>query len=204
MTTKPTAQLAVLAYEYLLISLTGFGGNLQTRFEHIAVSKHRWLSSEEFAEVLVLASISPGGNSTNVGLEIARRRHGFAGQLLANACLFLPGAIFVIAAGAAYLHLRQITEVQSFFRGLECASVALTWSTASRLFRKSWGWLEWATAVATVALLLGKILPIAAIILLASLVVLMRPQPNDHPQSTAPTPTPASQHEQGATYASQQ
>ena len=39
LSTQPTAQLAVLAYEYLLISLTGFGGNLQTRFEHIAVSK---------------------------------------------------------------------------------------------------------------------------------------------------------------------
>ena len=143
-----------MALDYLWIGATGFGGGLQTRFEHLAVTKRGWLTQEEFSEVMVLASIAPGGNSSNVGLEIARRRHGVLGTCLAYLCLMLPGSCFAISLGALYLQYHSTPQLQAVMHGIECASVALTLSTASRLLQKSWNTFDWLLApLALLALL---------------------------------------------------
>jgi chromate transporter len=146
---------------------------LQTRFEHLAVTKRNWLTQEEFADVLVLASLAPGGNSSNVGLEIARRRHGVLGTVIAYLCLMLPGSCFAICLGALYWQYHSSPQLKAVMHGLECASVALTLSTASRLFQKTWKPFDWLLSLAALIALLAK-WPIILVLLICTAMISIR------------------------------
>lgn len=165
--------LALIISEYFLIGITGFGGGLQGRFYHLAVSKHGWLSDEEFAEVNATASLAPGGNASNVGIEIARRLRGLPGMVAAYICLLLPGSLVMIAAGATYEAYRQEPALQGALQGLQCAATALILFSATKLNLPQWSPLDYPLALAACLAIfflkapLWLVLPLGALLSLA-------------------------------------
>lgn len=135
---RPKVSLGLILKEYFLIGITGFGGGLQGRFFHLAVSKYGWLNEEEFAEVNASASLAPGGNASNVGLEIARRLRGVPGMVTAYLCLILPGSLVMIALGATYEIYRNQPVVQGALQGLQCAATSLILYSATKLNLARW------------------------------------------------------------------
>ncbi|MFN8609592.1 MAG: chromate transporter [Vulcanimicrobiota bacterium] len=165
--------LAVIVWEYLLIGITGFGGGLQGRFYHLAVSKRGWLSDEEFAEVNATASLAPGGNASNVGIEIARRLCGAPGMWAAYVCLILPGSLVMIAAGATWEVYRNEPALQGALQGLQCAATALILYSASKLNLARWTLIDYCLALAACLAIfflkvpLWAVLPVGAMLGLA-------------------------------------
>ena len=140
--------LGLIMREYFLLGITGFGGGLQGRFYHMAVTKHEWLNEEEFADVNASASLAPGGNASNVGIEIARRLRGVKGMILAYLCLIVPGSVVMLLAGHAYEAYSANVHVSGALRGLESAAAALILYSATKLGLKAWHWEDYVIAVA--------------------------------------------------------
>lgn len=138
--------LPLILKEYFLIGITGFGGGLQGRFYHLAVTKYGWLCEEEFADVNASASLAPGGNASNVGLEIARRLRGLPAMFAAYFCLVVPGSLVMIAAGATYETYRNQAAVQGALQGLQCAATALILYSATKLNLSQWTFGEYLLA----------------------------------------------------------
>ncbi len=165
--------LRLILKEYFLIGITGFGGGLQGRFYHLAVSKYGWLCEEEFAEVNASASLAPGGNASNVGLEIARRLRGLPGMFAAYFCLVVPGSLVMVAAGATYEIYRNEAAVQGALQGLQCAATALILYSATKLNLSQWTFGEYLlAALACLAMVslkapLWLVLPLGALLNLA-------------------------------------
>lgn len=146
--------LARLAWEYFQIGITGFGGGLQGRFYHLAVKKYDWLNEEEFAEVNATASLAPGGNASNVGLEIARRLRQGPGMAVAFTSLIVPGAVLMILAGELYHRYKHEPALQGAIEGLEAAATALILYSATKLGLSSWRPFDYLLAVATALLMI--------------------------------------------------
>jgi chromate transporter len=138
----------LLVWEYFLIGITGFGGGLQGRFYHLAVSKHEWISDEEFADVNASASLAPGGNASNVGLEIGRRLRGLPGMILAQVCLVLPGTVIMLLAGELYVAYQGNVVLQGALQGLQSAAIALILYSATKLGISRWRWPDFVVAAA--------------------------------------------------------
>ena len=72
----------------------GFGGpivHLALLEEH-AVRVRRWLTADEFLELLGLTNLIPGPNSTEMAMAIGYKRAGLPGLLVAGVCFILPAA----------------------------------------------------------------------------------------------------------------
>ncbi len=145
---RRNVSLWLIVKEYFLIGITGFGGGLQGRFYHLAVSKYEWLCEEEFADVNASASLAPGGNASNVGTEIARRLRGIPGMFIAYFCLVIPGSVVMIGVGATYEKYQNLAAVQGALQGLQCAATALILYSATKLNLSQWTLGEYVLAVA--------------------------------------------------------
>lgn len=166
--------LGLILKEYFLIGITGFGGGLQGRFYHLAVTKHAWLCEEEFAEVIASASLAPGGNASNVGTEIARRLRGLPGMFAAYFCLVIPGSLVMIAAGATYERYRDLAAVQGALQGLQCAATSLILYSATRLNLARWTAGEYLLALAACLTMSVLKAPLWLVLPLGGLLNLMR------------------------------
>lgn len=81
---------------YALLGMTGFGGNYQARLHREAL-RRSWQNEDDLAKLLTLATLVPGGNTTNFAVQIGFRTAGIAGLLCAVLGTFLPGPTGVIA-----------------------------------------------------------------------------------------------------------
>ncbi len=129
--------LAVFFREMLLLGVTGFGGNLQARLDYITVTKHRWLTREEFNSSLVTANLTPGGNSSNLAAEIGRRLHGGIGLIVAYTAVILPGGLLAFVLNSLYFLYHNNAVLLGMERGVESSASALMLFTTYKLFRSS-------------------------------------------------------------------
>src|SRR4051812_45526282 len=73
---------------FLECALSGFGGVLAWA-HRVLVERRKWLSDQEFAELLGLAQILPGGTIINVAVFLGLRFHGLRGVFVALGGLIL-------------------------------------------------------------------------------------------------------------------
>jgi chromate transport protein ChrA len=115
-----------IARLFLKLGTIGFGGPAA----HIAlmddevVRKRRWLSREEFLDLLGATNLIPGPNSTEMAIHIGYRKAGFPGLLVAGACFILPATLIVTAIAWAYVRFGSLPEVTLVFRSVKPVMVA--------------------------------------------------------------------------------
>jgi chromate transporter len=94
------SRLPPLLGHFALLSLLAFGGAnaVVPEMHRIAVERHGWMSSAEFADLFALAQAAPGPNMMIVTL-IGLRAAGVGGALAATAAMCLPSCVltFVVA-----------------------------------------------------------------------------------------------------------
>src|SRR5205809_1025360 len=90
--------LAELAWLFLKLGTIAFGGPAAhiAMMENEVVRRRRWMSPEEFLDLLGAANLIPGPNSTEMAIFIGQRRAGFPGLVVAGACFILPAMLIVI------------------------------------------------------------------------------------------------------------
>jgi len=82
---------------FLKIGITGFGGPAA----HIAlmreefVRRREWMDDAEFLEMVGIANLIPGPNSTELAMHIGSRRASARGLIIAGLCFILPAVMIV-------------------------------------------------------------------------------------------------------------
>ena len=128
------ASLRALFYEFLKISLLGFGGGIALA-RRAVVERRRWLSDTDFVDALTLCQFMPGPNVVGIAVCVGTKTRGLAGALTAFAGFAaVPGAIgFTLAL--LYLGQTQIPLVQNILSGISAAAAGLMIGTGLRLLR---------------------------------------------------------------------
>src|SRR5499426_763019 len=103
--TQARTPLTELALLFLKLGFIGYGGPAAhiAMMEDEVVRRRKWLSREEFLDLLGATNLIPGPNSTEMAIHIGHRRAGWSGLVVAGSCFILPAALIVGFFGWAYV-----------------------------------------------------------------------------------------------------
>ena len=139
------------------LALQGFGGVLPVAQREL-VERLRWLTREQFLELLSLSQVLPGPNIINLGLILGDRAFGWRGGLAALAGLLLAPTAIVLLLAVAASHWSQVPQVAGALRGMGIVAAGLVLSTAVKLAPGlGRGVLGWPLAVVFIALTVAAV-----------------------------------------------
>jgi chromate transporter len=132
MTERPRPSLSALFLTYLRIGLIGFGG-VNAWARRVLVEEKRWVSEQDYAEVLGIGQVLPGANALNVAIQLGERWHGAAGALAASVGLF--GGPLLLLVGLAALHdaYGEVRLVQAVLAGVAATAAGMVIGTALKM-----------------------------------------------------------------------
>lgn len=137
------------------LALRGFGGVLPFA-QHALVEERRWISQEDFADMLALAQVLPGPNICNLALMIGDRFFGLAGAFTALAGMLAAPMVLVLGLAVLYNGVGSDPLVARMLAGMSAVSAGLILAMAFKLLRtqRGRGPLAW-LAVAAVFVAVG-------------------------------------------------
>jgi len=111
---------------FLVLGLTSFGGPAAHLgyFRNEFVARRRWLSEQDYADLVALCQFLPGPASSQVGIAIGLQRGGGWGAAAAWTAFTLPSAIILVAF-ALSASLLDGPVSQGIIHGLKVAAVAV-------------------------------------------------------------------------------
>ncbi|HEX8813059.1 MAG TPA: chromate transporter, partial [Terracidiphilus sp.] len=126
----PPAQrtsLLELARLFLKLGVTAFGGPPAhiAMMEDEVVSRHGWLTREQFVDFLGAANVIPGPTSTEMAIHVGRVRGGWPGLLVAGGSFILPSAVLVTGLAWAYVRFGSLPQVAGVLYGVKPIVIAL-------------------------------------------------------------------------------
>lgn len=121
-------------FGFLGIGIIGFGGVLPLS-RRLLVEDKRWLSPQEFTDLLGLCQFLPGGNVINLSVAVGMKFHGWRGALASILGLTAVPTAFVILLGVIYDQYRYDPHVQHLFAGLAAAAAGLLIAMAVKLLK---------------------------------------------------------------------
>jgi len=173
--------LAELAWLFLKLGATAFGGPAAhvAMMEDEVVGRRRWLTREQFLDLLGATNLIPGPNSTELAIHVGHARAGWPGLVVAGACFILPAALIVTACAWVYGRLGQLPEVAGILYGVKPVVIAVVLQALWRLGRAAIRGPGLALlalgAAAANALGADELAVLGAAALLAAMVNLVRP-----------------------------
>lgn len=93
-------------------------------FHEAFVQRKKWLSDQDYAELVSLCQILPGPASSQIGMSIGLMRGGISGALAAWLGFTLPSAIFMTAFAFVLINFQGYLS-SALVRGLKLAAVAI-------------------------------------------------------------------------------
>ena len=119
--------LREIALLFLKLGSVAFGGPAAhiAMMEDEIVFRRRWLSREEFLDLLGATNLIPGPNSTEMAIHLGYRRSGWAGLLVAGSCFILPASFIVTAFAWAYVRYGLLPDVSRILYGIKPVIIAV-------------------------------------------------------------------------------
>ncbi|XVJ70291.1 MAG: chromate transporter [Rhizobacter sp.] len=157
MNTEPRspASCTELFWVFTRLALQGFGGVLAVAQREL-VEKQRWLTAEEFLQMLSLAQVLPGPNVVNLALMLGDRFFGWRGALAALAGMLSIPLVIVLVLASSYEHSRHLPLVSGALHGMGVVAAGLIAATALKLApslrSNSLGWVLCALLVVVTVL----------------------------------------------------
>ncbi len=121
-----------LFFTFNRLALQGFGGVLAVAQREL-VERKRWLSRDEFVEMLALSQVLPGPNVVNLALMFGDRFFGLRGAFAALAGMLAVPLAIVMALTAAYAEFSRLAVVSGALRGMGAVAAGLIVATAIKL-----------------------------------------------------------------------
>ena len=128
---KPSSKKELFV-AFTWLALQGFGGVLAVA-QRVLCEQKRWLTREQFVEVLSVAQILPGPNVCNVALMIGDRFFGWRGAFAALAGMMAVPLVIVLILTALYAQYAMNPAVSGALRGMGAVSAGLIVGTGLKL-----------------------------------------------------------------------
>jgi chromate transporter len=117
---------------FTLLALQGFGGVLAVS-QRVLCEQKRWLTKEQFVDILAVGQVLPGPNICNMALMIGDRFLGWRGALAALAGMMAVPLVIVLVITALYMEYAVDPRVAGALRGMGAVSAGLIAGSALRL-----------------------------------------------------------------------
>ncbi|HIZ85634.1 MAG TPA: chromate transporter [Candidatus Coprenecus stercoravium] len=145
-----------------------FGGGVAMipLIEREVVHKNKWVSDEDFLDMISIAQSAPGLIAVNVAIFIGHKIAGIKGSIVATVGSVLPPFIIILLVAAVFTTFKDNPTVQAVFKGIRPAVVALIAAPVFRMAVKNrLNWVTGSIAVAaTVLIAFLKISPVWIIV----------------------------------------
>jgi chromate transporter len=124
-----------IATLFLKLGCIGFGGPAAhiALMEDEVVRRRRWLSREEFLDLLGATNLIPGPNSTEMAIHVGRRKAGWLGLLLAGGCFILPASLIVTFFAWIYVRYGSLPQATAILYGVKPVMIAIVLQALWRL-----------------------------------------------------------------------
>jgi chromate transporter len=125
--TPGSTQLKEVASLFLRLGATAFGGPAA----HIAIMhdetvvRRKWLSDQEFLDLVGATNLIPGPNSTEMAIHIGFRRAGWPGLLAAGVSFIAPAMLIVTGLAWAYLQFGSTPQAEWLLYGIKPVVIAI-------------------------------------------------------------------------------
>lgn len=117
---------------FTLLALQGFGGVLAVA-QRVLCEQRRWLTREQFVEILAIGQILPGPNVCNVALMVGDRFFGWRGAFAALAGMMTMPLAIVLALTALYTQFAALAAVAGALKGMGAVAAGMIAGTALKL-----------------------------------------------------------------------
>lgn len=132
-------RLRELAWVFLKLGATAFGGPAVhiALFEQEVVHRRKWLTHQEFLDLLGVTNLIPGPNSTEMAIHVGLRRAGWPGLLVAGTSFIVPA--FLITFGFAWFYVRytRLPQLQGVLYAVKPVVIAIVLQALWRLARSA-------------------------------------------------------------------
>lgn len=126
-TRERTDHLGEVARVALKLGCLAFGGpaaHIAMLREEVVV-RWRWLSEQEFLDLLGATILIPGPNSTEMVIHCGYLRSGWRGLIVAGTLFILPAALLVLVLAWAYVRWGSLPEVGWALYGIKPVIIAI-------------------------------------------------------------------------------
>ena len=132
----------------------------------IRVVKRKWMSEDEFMDIVAISQALPGLMAVNTAIFIGYRLMGTKGSIVATLGSILPPFIIILAIAMVFTGYKDNRVVEAIFKGIRPAVVALiAVPTIQMAIRQKLNWLNGTLALVTMVLIaILKVSPIYIIL----------------------------------------
>ena len=146
---EPQVRPGDLFRAFAALTLHSFGGALFWS-RRMLVEKLRWLTEQEFVEILAIAQLLPGANGTNLAAVVGYRFAGLSGALAAMAGFMGPPLLVIGAIGIVYYWYADLAVVKGAMNGMAPVAVGLVIAMGVKIARVLGArWVPWTLAILT-------------------------------------------------------
>ena len=135
---SPLAEVAAL---FLRLGFTAFGGpaaHIGIMHDEVVV-KRKWLTDDEFLDLLGATNLIPGPNSTEMAIHIGYRRAGWPGLIVGGLGFILPATLIVILLSRLYVLYGTTPQAGWLLYGIKPVVVAIIaqalWTLGSKALK---------------------------------------------------------------------
>ncbi|CAG0929977.1 putative chromate transport protein [Thermoflexales bacterium] len=133
------ARLLEVALVFLKLGTLAFGGPAA----HIGllrdevVRRRRWLSDQEFLDLLGAANLIPGPNSTEMTIFLGAQRAGWRGLIIGGVCFVVPAMFIVMIFGWLYVQFGSLPQLEWLLYGVKPVMIAIIVQAVWELGKKA-------------------------------------------------------------------
>ena len=135
----PRGRTGEVARLFLKLGVIGFGGPAAhiALMEDEVVRRRRWLTREQFLDLLGATNLIPGPNSTEMAIHVGFVRAGWPGLVAGGACFILPAMLITMGLAMAYSRYGRLPEAGWILYGVKPVIIAVVVQAVWGLARKA-------------------------------------------------------------------
>ena len=135
---KKSKLILTLFLSFFKIGAFTFGGGyaMLSLLENEFVEKKKWLTKDEFLDMVAIAESTPGPIAINSATFIGHKAAGIIGSTFATLGVVLPSFIIIYVISLFLDAFLGFTLVANAFRGIQACVVYLIGSTGIKLFKQ--------------------------------------------------------------------
>ncbi len=140
---KALKKYVLLFLDFFKIGLFTFGGGyaMISLISAELVEKRKYVSTEEFSDIVAIAESTPGPIAINSATYIGYRVGGVLGSILSSIAVSLPSFLIIYLISIFLPRFLEYEIVNKAFKGIQCAVVVLIISASIKLIKqvkKNW------------------------------------------------------------------
>ncbi|MDI7247037.1 MAG: chromate transporter [Bacillota bacterium] len=124
-------------WSFFKIGAFTFGGGyaMVPLIQKEVVDARRWVTDEEFIDMLGLAQTAPGPVAVNTSVFVGYKKARYVGAIAAVIGATLPSFLVILAVAALFAEIRHLPAAEAAFSGVRPAVVALVAGAAYKIGR---------------------------------------------------------------------